>query len=244
MGKFLIWWFRTTFFLIQAFVQVNTEQKPAFWTKISVDSNILTNVLNQEVYWVPPLIILHIFQHLKGIQAKSKIFRINVSSDAFLDSFVTEVRAARIYEKLDNNLLSDPTQNYNIIEKKILETKEKLLTSKIVRFNKYRHKISPWITNGILVSIRHRDKLYYQKSQIPTTDANYHILESNLKIYNRVLNQAIRKAEIDYYQSMLKENEHDLKKTWSLFFVVIKRIKRILIESRLVLRSSQTPKTS
>ena len=152
--------------------------------------------------------------------------------------------AARIYEKLDNNLLSDPTQNYNIIEKTILEAKEKLLTSKIVRFNKYRHKISPWITNGILVSIRHRDKLYYQKSQIPTTDPNYLILESNLKIYNRVLNQAIRKAEIDYYQSMLKENEHDLKKTWSLFFVETKRIKRILIESTLVLRSSQTPKTS
>ena len=36
---------------------------------------------------------------------------------------------------------------------------------------------------------------YNQKSQIPTSDANYHILESNLNMYNRILNQAIRKAK-------------------------------------------------
>ena len=42
--------------------------------------------------------------------------------------------------------------------------------------------------NGILASIRHQ-----------TTDANYHILESIRKVYNRVLNQAIRKDKIGYY---------------------------------------------
>ena len=117
------------------------------------------------------------FEVCKAYRPNPKFVRINVSNDATLESFVTEVSTAGIYEKLDTNLLSVKiTQNYNMIEKTILEAKEKHLPSKIVRFNKYRHKISPWITNGILASIRHRDKLYYEKSQIPTTDANYHIL--------------------------------------------------------------------
>ena len=101
------------------------------------------------------------FEVCKAYKPNPKFVRINVSNDAALESFVTEVSTAGIYEKLDSNLLSDPTQNYYIIEKTILEAKEKHLPSKIVRFNKYQHKISPWITNGILASIRHRDKLYY-----------------------------------------------------------------------------------
>ena len=105
------------------------------------------------------------FAVCKAYKPNPKFVRINVLNDAALESFVTEVSTAGIYEKLDTNLLSDPTQNYNIIEKTILEAKEKHLPSKIVRFNKYRHKISPRITNGILASIRHRDKLYYQKAK-------------------------------------------------------------------------------
>ena len=178
---------------------------------------------------MPHQIIMHIFQHLKFVKTykqNPKYVRINVSNDAALESFVTEVSTASIYEKVDTNLLSDPTQNYNIIEKPILEAKEKHLPSKIMRFNKYRHKISPWITNGILASIRHRDKPYYQKSQIPTADANYHILESNLKMYNRVLNKAIRKAKRDYYQNMLTKYKHDLKKMWSTLNTLLCRNKK------------------
>ena len=65
-----------------------------------------------------------------------------------------------------------------------------------------------------------------KKSQIPTTDANNHILESNLKMYNRVLNQAIRKAKRDYYQNMLTKYKHDLKKTWSTLNTLLCRNKK------------------
>ena len=135
------------------------------------------------------------FEVCKAYKPSPKCVRINVSNDAALVSFVTEVSTAGIYEKLDINILSDPTQNNNKIEKTILEAKEKHLPPKIMRLNKHRHKISPWITNGILASIRHRDKIYYQKSQIPTTDANHHILESNLKMYSRVLNRLYGKLK-------------------------------------------------
>ena len=34
------------------------------------------------------------------------------------------------------------------------------MTGKFVKFNKYKHKKSKWITYGILKSIRFRDNLY------------------------------------------------------------------------------------
>ena len=36
------------------------------------------------------------------------------------------------------------------------------MPTKLVKFNKYKHKKSMWITQGILRSIQYRDKLYKQ----------------------------------------------------------------------------------
>ena len=50
------------------------------------------------------------------------------------------------------------------------------LASKIVKFNKHRHKKSQWITQGIVKSISYRDKLYKQYKTTPTnTDAHERI---------------------------------------------------------------------
>ena len=80
---------------------------------------------------------------------------------------------ANIYELLDNNLIADPNENYNIIENIIIDSKNKHLPSKLVRFNKYNHKLSPWITNGILTSISFRDKLYHMWMKSFVFDENF-----------------------------------------------------------------------
>ena len=54
----------------------------------------------------------------------------------------------------------DPNINYDKLEKILCEAKEKHLPVKTVKFNKYKHKRSPWITLGILKSIKFRDGLY------------------------------------------------------------------------------------
>ena len=38
--------------------------------------------------------------------------------------------------------------------------KEKHLPYKFVKFNKYRHKDSKWMTHGVIKSIKNRDRLY------------------------------------------------------------------------------------
>ena len=97
--------------------------------------------------------------------AVPKYVRINVSSEAAIDSFVADVNDANVYELLDNNLIADPNENYTIIENIIKDSENKHLPSKLVRFNKYKHKLSPWITNGILTAIRFRAKLYHKLEQ-------------------------------------------------------------------------------
>ena len=54
------------------------------------------------------------FEICKAYKPNPKFVRINIFDDAALESFVAEVRAANIFEKLDKDILSDPTQNYNV----------------------------------------------------------------------------------------------------------------------------------
>ena len=65
-----------------------------------------------------------------------------------------------IYDKLDHNSNNDPNENYNILETTIKSAIDEAIHSKQIRFNKYKHRKLPWITNGILKSINYRDNLY------------------------------------------------------------------------------------
>ena len=70
------------------------------------------------------------------------------------------MHSSDVYSKLDTKPNTDPNHNYNIIINEINQAKNKYMTSKLVKFNKYKHKMSTWITQGLLISIRYRDKLY------------------------------------------------------------------------------------
>ena len=64
--------------------------------------------------------------------------------------------------KLYKNHLSDPNSNYNILMDLLENANVKHMPYKLVTFNKYKHKNSLWITNGILKSIKYRDNLHKQ----------------------------------------------------------------------------------
>lgn len=43
-----------------------------------------------------------------------------------------------------------------------MRAKDKLMPIKITKFNKYKHKHSTWITQGLLKPIKHRGSFYKQ----------------------------------------------------------------------------------
>ena len=77
------------------------------------------------------------------------------------------------------------------------------IPSKWVKFNKYNHKKSSWITQGLLKSIKYRDNLYKRLKLTDTNSANYDTININLKTYNGILKTSIRAAKQIYFELCL-----------------------------------------
>ena len=96
----------------------------------------------------------------------------------------------------------------------------------MVRFNKFKHKLSPWITNGILTSISFRDKLYHKLGKTHKDSATSDVLNDNLRKYKSILNREIRIANREYYHGLLLKYKHGLKKTWTIINTLLSRNKK------------------
>ena len=90
-----------------------------------------------------------------------------------------------------------------------------------MKFNKYKHKRSPWITSGILRSIKFRDGLYKNLKCTNQDTPLYLTRKHNLKVYNRILDKNIRQAKQDYYDREFNKFKHDTRKTWDVIKSVL-----------------------
>ena len=125
----------------------------------------------------------------------------------------------------NNDLFHDPNGNYGTFEKVLVDAKDRHFKAKTVRFNRYRHKISPWATTGILRSIQFRDRIYRNlQSTSPDTDM-YNSLKQNLKSYNSILKKTIRQAKIDYYANQFNQSKSNIRHTWSVVKEILNKCK-------------------
>jgi len=81
---------------------------------------------------------------------------------------------------------------------------------------KIKVKLKPWMTEGIINSIKRKHKLYsaYVKNPCYVTEARY-------KQYRNKLNHVIRKAERMYVNESLEKCKSDFKKSWSILNDII-----------------------
>lgn len=80
-----------------------------------------------------------------------------------------------------------------------------------VKNNVNRIPLSPWMTQGLLQSRKHKDKLGTKKLKNPT-DNNIR----NYKVYNSLYNKIIRVAKIKYYENEFQKVSKDIKRTWDV----------------------------
>ena len=102
---------------------------------------------------------------------------------------------------------SNPDDSYNIFINIYKQVFEKAFPLKHIKPNKKYIKKEPWITPGLLASMRHKNKLFTKKLQQPT--------ESNISTYKNYLNQynkLKREMKISYFNQKLVENKHSMKK--------------------------------
>ena len=100
---------------------------------------------------------LCIFENTKQQQ---KFVQTRVINDTAINNFRDELSDIDISSLLNVNLANDPNNDYEKFEEIITKSYDRHFTDKCVKFNKYKHKRSNWITSGILKSIEFRDKLY------------------------------------------------------------------------------------
>ena len=89
-----------------------------------------------------------------------KFIKIRETGPNAMEAFRKEILNEIEKNDFDPDLLSDPNTNYAKLENIIRAAQEKWCPVKEVKFNKYKHKIAPWITQGILNSMKFRNKLY------------------------------------------------------------------------------------
>ena len=125
----------------------------------------------------------------------------------------------------NTNLFHDPDHNYGIFERIISDAKAKHLAPRIVKFNRYKHKISPWATSGILRSIKYRDKLYKKLKLTPPDTEIYNSLKYNLNSYSCILKKAIRQVKIDYYSRQFDKSKSNIRHTWRVVKEILNKCK-------------------
>ena len=127
-------------------------------------------------------------------------------------------------KKLDTSHTANPNASYNIILEVIETDRKKHMMGTFVKFNKYKHKKSKWITYGIIKSIRFRDKLYKKLKLTNPVLREYEILYTNLQTYNKILKRSIREAKQLFLESTFNRYKSDIRNTW-------KTINEILLRS-------------
>ena len=137
-----------------------------------------------------------------------------VINDTAINSFRDELSDIDISSLLNANLATDPNTDYEKFEKIITKTYDRHFPEKFVKFNKYKHKRSNWITSGILKSIEFRDKLHKRLKMCSPENSEYELLKYNLKIYNGYLKRCIRTAKKEFYHNEFNKYKNDIRKTW------------------------------
>ena len=173
---------------------------------------------------LPYLIFL---EYLKPKRAAPSTFiKVQTWNDECILKFQTELNNANIYDMLDTQLLTDPTENLTTLNKLISQAKDKHLPIKLVKFNKHKHNKSNWISAGIIRSITYRDKLYVRLKQIPIDSEMYTHLKTNLKTYQVIVKRLIRNAKKVYFQKKFDKYKGHIKNTWQTITEILNRTRK------------------
>ncbi len=91
---------------------------------------------------------------------------------------------------------------------------------KLVKFDKYRHKKTKWITSGIIKSIQYGDNLYKKLKMTHHGSTQFAIYKVNLDTYNNILKRIIRLAKQNYYLTIFTRG------TWKAINEILNKTKR------------------
>ena len=97
------------------------------------------------------------FNILNGNPPKQKFMCSRVIKETAINEFKEDLTKRNICSYFSSNLMTDPNSSYSKFEEILATSYNKHFPEKWVKVNKYKHKLSGWITSGIIKSIEFRD---------------------------------------------------------------------------------------
>ena len=109
---------------------------------------------------------------------------------------------------------NDPSDAYTHFITTYINCLNQAIPLKTCQFNKYKHKSQPWITKGLLISLKTKDKLHSKIHKCPNPTIR-NAIETKYKQYRNIYNSCIRKAKILHWHKTFENSKNDIKKTWT-----------------------------
>ena len=114
----------------------------------------------------------------------------------------------------DHSIDSNPSSNYDAFINKVIKIKNDFIPTKLVKFNKHRHKKEDWITSGIIKSIAYRDKLRLKKTKTNIQSPEYENIKQNIQTYNTIIKNSIHLSKTKHHTEVFTKYKDDIKNTW------------------------------
>ena len=175
-------------------------------SQTTISKVLLSNISDHQPYLVS-------FNYLLNSESIQQYIRLQTwSAQAVVNLKHTLKDIFSTNEFLQSSIIQDPNERYNLFHNLLHSAITQHLPTKLVKLHKYKHKKTSWISQGIIRSIKFRDKLYRRLKETPVSDQIHQTLKINLQTYNRILKCSIRKAKKDYYHSRFVKCKNDIKK--------------------------------
>ena len=128
-------------------------------------------------------------------------------------SLVADVINVNWQETLDIEK-GDINHSFDSFDKKVNEILDKHVPFKKLNKKQLRLQSKPWITPGIIKSIKRRDKLLKKYIKIVDVIHKEQVHKEYKQLRNRIV-AIIRKSKKHYFQNYFIKNAKDIKKTWT-----------------------------
>lgn len=191
--------------------------KSSLQTKLII-SGILTRKISDHLGY---LLCLNEHKVLKPKPPPPKFVYINCNSADSMLKFKNSLVNANIMNIL--NPSDDINTNYNNFSEILCKNKQVHIPHKKVKFKKYKHSNSNWITPAIIKSIEFRDGLYKKYINSPPNTFIHQGHKINLDTYNKILKSTIRAAKKIQIEESFIKCKNNMKKTWGSINQVLNR---------------------
>ena len=182
--------------------------------KPSLIDNIFFN--NNAVHCTSGNLLYSLSDHLPNFIFINKMdYKISPKTDVFTRD-MSKFNQEKFNKSLKNPSLTDTIEKtndtnkkYEILHKQIINTLDDLAPYKRMSKKQQKQKLKPWITAGLLTSIKKKN--YFYKKFVKTKDNKFYLL---YKSFRDLLNRLIRKSKRSFYKNYFTNNINNIKKIW------------------------------